>query len=33
VAYQDLAGVRVAIEDLAVSNFQVVTALARRQLA
>ncbi len=30
VAYQDLAGVRVAIEDLAVSNFQVVADLARR---
>ncbi len=31
LAYQDLAGVRVAIEDLAVSNFQVVAALARQQ--
>ena len=33
LAYQELAGVRVAIEDLAVSNFQVVTDLARRHLA
>lgn len=30
LAYQELAGVRVAIEDLAVSNFQVVADLARR---
>lgn len=30
LAYQDLAGVRVAIEDLAVSNFQVVAELVRR---
>lgn len=33
VAYQDLAGVRVAIEELAVSNFEVVADLARRALA
>jgi len=33
VAYQALAGVRVAIEDLAVSNFQVVADLARQRLA
>lgn len=33
VAYQDLAGVRVAIEDLAVSNFDVVANLARRRVA
>jgi len=33
VAYQDLAGVRVAIEDLALSNFRVVADLARRHLA
>lgn len=32
-AYQDLAGARVAIEDLAVSNFHVVADLARRRLA
>ncbi|MDP3491678.1 MAG: hypothetical protein Q8R82_01080 [Hyphomonadaceae bacterium] len=32
VAYQELAGVRVAIENLAVSNFQVVAHLARRRL-
>jgi CRP-like cAMP-binding protein len=33
VAYQQLAGVRVAIEDLAVSNFQVVANLARQHAA
>jgi DNA-binding IclR family transcriptional regulator len=33
LAYQELAGARVAIEDLAVSNFQVVADLARRRLA
>ena len=33
VAYQDLAGVRVAIEELAVSNFRVVAELARQRLA
>jgi len=33
VAYQDLAGVRVAIEDLAVSNFRVVADLARKRFA
>ena len=32
VAYQELAGVRVAIEDLAVSNFQVVADLTRQCL-
>ena len=32
VAYQQLAGVRVAIEDLAVSNFEVVADLARGAL-
>jgi CRP-like cAMP-binding protein len=30
-AYQDLVGVRVAIEELALSNFQVVADLARRR--
>ena len=33
VAYQELAGVRVAIEELAVSNFQVVADLTRQRLA
>ena len=33
LAYQELAGVRVAIEDLAISNFEVVADLARRRLA
>jgi hypothetical protein len=33
LAYQDLAGVRVAIEDLAVSNFHVVADLVRQHLA
>ncbi len=33
IAYQQLATVRVAIEDLAVSNFEVVAGLARRSLA
>ena len=33
LAYQQLASVRVAIEDLAVSNFEVVAGLARRSLA
>jgi hypothetical protein len=33
VAYQDLAGVRVAIEELAVSNFHVVADLARQRFA
>ena len=33
LAYQELAGVRVAIEDLAVSNFEVVADLARKRLA
>jgi hypothetical protein len=28
LAYQELAGVRIAIEDLAVSNFQIVADLA-----
>jgi hypothetical protein len=32
-AYQDLAQVRIAIEELAVSNFEVVSDLARRSLA
>ncbi len=32
IAYQQLAGVRVAIEDLAVSNFEVVADLAREAL-
>ncbi len=32
VAYQELAGVRVAIEELALSNFHVVTDLARQSL-
>lgn len=32
-AYQDLAGARVAIEDLAISNFHVVADLARQRLA
>lgn len=32
LAYQELAGVRVAIEDLAVSNFQVVRDLVRSRL-
>jgi hypothetical protein len=31
-AYQDLAGVRVAIEELAVSNFDVVASLARQRV-
>ena len=33
LAYQQLATVRVAIEDLAVSNFEVVSGLARRRMA
>ena len=33
LAYQELAGVRVAIEELALSNFHVVAALTRQQLA
>jgi hypothetical protein len=33
VAYQELAGVRVAIEELALSNFEVVAELARQRLA
>ncbi len=33
VAYRELAVVRVAIEDLAVSNFRVVADLARKRLA
>ena len=33
LAYQELAGVRVAIEELAVSNFHVVADLARQRLA
>ena len=33
LAYRDLDGARVAIEDLAISNFQVVADLARRRLA
>ncbi len=32
LAYQQLARVRVAIEDLAVSNFEVVADLARRSI-
>ena len=32
LAYQELAGARVAIEDLAVSNFEVVAGLARQRL-
>lgn len=32
LAYQELAGVRVTIEDLAVSNFEVVADLARKRL-
>ncbi|WP_271145461.1 hypothetical protein [Brevundimonas sp. NIBR10] len=31
LAYQDLAGVRVAIEELAVTNFQIVANLVRRR--
>lgn len=31
LAYRELAAVRVAIEDLAVSNFQLVADVARRQ--
>lgn len=33
LAYQELAGVRVAIEDLAVSNFEIVADLVRKRLA
>lgn len=33
LAYQELVGVRVAIEELAVSNFEVVAALTRQRLA
>ncbi len=33
LAYQELAGVRVAIEELAVSNFQVVADLTHQRLA
>lgn len=33
LAYQELAGVRVTIEELAVSNFEIVANLARKSLA